>query len=202
MKKGILGGTFSPVHKGHILMAGCAMEELGLDCVLFMPTGNPPHKSDILDIGHRLNMLRLCVQDVPGFEVSDFESKRSGIIYTADTLRLLKDMYPDDDYTFIIGGDSFFNITSWHTPEKIFEYAQIAVCIRGDADNKKMLAQKEMLENKYAANIKLLHFKPVDISSNEIRRAVKSGNENEISRISRYMPAKVLEYIKKEGLYL
>lgn len=201
MKIGILGGTFSPVHKGHINMALAAKEQLKLDKVLFMPTGNPPHKKNIIDVRHRLNMLELALRDYSNLQVSDFEAKREGIIYTADTLELLSESNPENEYTFIIGADSLFYIDKWYQPERIFKYSDIAVCSRDGSGKRELLNKIEELKQTYNPRIKILEFEEVTISSKEIRDffANKSEKDNEI--LKRYVPEDVIDYIEKEGLY-
>ena len=132
-KTGILGGTFDPVHVAHLILAECAYRQFGLDEVLLIPNGDPPHK-----VGkktspgfHRLRMLRIAAEGVPYFHVSGMELEREGLSYTSDTLQQLKKDNPDTDYYFIMGGDSLFQIETWHEPARIMASCRILVGIRG-----------------------------------------------------------------------
>ena len=117
-RTGIMGGNFNPVHIAHISMAEAAYRQAKLDKVLFMPSKNPPHKQDINIIGekHREAMVKLAIREIPYFEYSDFEFKREGTTYSAQTLELLCSQNPDDSYFFIMGGDSFFQVENWYMP--------------------------------------------------------------------------------------
>ena len=118
---GILGGTFDPVHNGHLLLGEQAYREYGLDEIWFMPSHVPPHKKDhfITDGAARIRMLELATESIPYFTVSDFEMGREGNTYTAQTLALLKEAYPDIEVYFIIGADSLYQLESWYHPEQV-----------------------------------------------------------------------------------
>lgn len=197
MDIGILGGTFDPIHLGHIKMAEAAYNGLALDKVLFMPTSNPPHKTGITDSEHRINMIRLAIKDYKHFEMSDIEIMRKGIIYTADTLEYLTKTYPDNRYIFIMGADSLFDITKWFRPDKVMEYATLAVCARDDADPGNLYDYREFLVEKYNADIVILNFSCVDISSSKIRTCLYT----DYSMVKDYISEEVYNYIIKEGLY-
>ena len=127
MKKiGIMGGTFDPIHSGHLMLGKQAYEEYDLDCVWYMPSRQPPHKKDhgITPAALRLEMVNLAVERTPFFSCSDFELRRKdGNTYTADTLRLLKEEYPDTEFYFIVGADSIFDIEKWYHPELVMKLA-------------------------------------------------------------------------------
>ena len=110
MKTGIMGGTFDPIHNGHILIARSAYEKVGLDKVLFMPSGNSYMKKNVLDVSKRVEMVRLAIADFPYFELSSIEAQRQGNTYTYDTLEQLTKQNPKDEYYFIMGADSLFSI--------------------------------------------------------------------------------------------
>lgn len=126
---GIMGGTFDPVHNGHLLLGRQARSEYGLDEIWYMPSHIPPHKKDhrITDGKDRLAMLELALEGIPFFSVSDFEMKREGNTYTAQTLELLKEEYPEDKFYFIIGADSLFQLETWYHPEKVMELTSLLV---------------------------------------------------------------------------
>ena len=108
MKIGILGGTFDPIHNAHIEIAKNALEQFKLDKVWIMPTPNPPHKdkANITSVEDRVNMFKLAIENIDGLELCDYEIKKEGKVYSADTLTELKELYPDDKFYFIIGSDS------------------------------------------------------------------------------------------------
>lgn len=198
MKIGIIGGTFNPVHYGHIAIAKTAYCQLNLDKVVFMPTGNPPHKKDIADGFHRLEMVKLAIDKINYFEVSDFEMRRAGVIYTADTLSLLTKQKPYNKYTFIIGGDSYNDIEKWYHPEIVMKLASIAVCIRGNESDNNLMIRKEYLEKTYDADINILNFDSINISSSEIRKCFQ---ENSFEKIRDYIAPEVEKYILNNKLY-
>ena len=126
---GILGGTFDPVHNGHLLLGEQAYREYGLDEIWFMPSHVPPHKKDhlITDGAARIRMLELATESIPYFTVSDFEMGREGNTYTAQTLALLKEAYPDIEVYFIIGADSLYQLETWYHPEQVMAQAVLLV---------------------------------------------------------------------------
>ncbi len=121
-KIGIMGGTFNPIHFAHLILAESAYEELNLDKILFMPSKKPPHKlnESIESDEHRIQMIQLAIKSNPHFDLSCVELEREGITYTADTLEELNRNYPQDEFYFIIGADSLFQIEDWWHPEQIF----------------------------------------------------------------------------------
>ena len=128
MKKiGILGGTFNPIHHGHLILGQTALEDFGLDKVLIVPTKNPAYKkiSKNVEIEDRVNMVRMAIENHPGFEFSDIELDREGYTYTVDTLRKLTRLHPDAEYYFIMGADSLYQIESWKDPGQILSMATI-----------------------------------------------------------------------------
>ena len=116
---GILGGTFDPIHNGHLRLGKRAYEEFELESIWFMPSGVPPHKKDhrITEGKMRRDMVKLAIADTPCFLYSDFELKRKGDTYTAQTLTLLHRERPEDEFYFIIGADSLYEIEHWYHPE-------------------------------------------------------------------------------------
>lgn len=197
-KIGILGGTFDPIHMGHLILAETAYDKFSLDTVLIMPTAQPPHKAgkDITGAYHRSNMIGLVCEDNPHFVYSDFELEREGSTYTADTLTLLSQENPEDRYYFIIGADSLFNIEKWKDPEKVFKYSTLLVAQRNDLDNERVKKQINYLTKKYQCEIHEIDIPNFAISSTIIIEKIRK-NES----IRYYVPDKVAEYIKANNLY-
>ena len=133
MKIGILGGTFDPIHNTHSYMGNQVLKALDLDKLYFMPAFYPPHKNaeKITDETHRLNMIKLAIEDLENIDCLTLEID-SKLSYTADTLTVLKNKYPNDEFYFIIGGDSISSFENWYHPEIIFEKASIVVIRRKD----------------------------------------------------------------------
>ena len=199
-KIGILGGTFDPIHNGHLWLGEQAYQEYGLDQVLFMPTGHPPHKQDhpVTEGEKRWDMVRLAIAGNPHFAYSDFELQRPGYTYTAQTLALLQEAYPEHTFYFIIGADSLYQIEGWYHPEQVMAQAVLLVSGRTYEDGGVPLEDKVAYFNeKYNADIRILHNPKIDVASADIRKKAAEGRD-----LSKDMPAAVAEYIRETGLYL
>lgn len=199
MKKiGIMGGTFNPIHNGHIMLAKSAFEQYALDKILFMPCGVPYMKSDQkVESGEiRAEMTALAIKDEPCFELSCMEIEQHGDTYTYQTLERLKEENPGTDYYFILGADSLFYIEHWKYPERIFANCHILAAVRGDKTSADMERQIQLLCGKYDACIHLLQTAYMEISSSDIRRKVGAGES-----IDGDVPETVKEYIERSGLY-
>lgn len=201
MKKiGIMGGTFDPIHSGHLMLGKQAYEEYDLDCVWYMPSRQPPHKKDhqITSPANRLEMVRLAVENTPFFACSDFELCRTeGNTYTADTLLLLKQAYPDTEFYFILGADSIFDIEKWYHPEIVMKNAVILAADRSCGhDDIPLNRQIEYLAKKYDARICRLHSRRMDVSSQLLREKIQNGE-----CISSYIPDPVAQFIEEHHLY-
>lgn len=132
---GILGGTFDPPHIGHLLLAEYTRETLALDKVLFVPAGVQPLKPDIRSmVEHRLNMVKIAIQDNLNFVISRVDMDREGPHYTADTMPLIQQEYSDAELFFLMGGDSLRDFPKWTRPQEIIQYARLAVMRRSDED--------------------------------------------------------------------
>lgn len=196
-KVGIFGGTLDPIHMGHLIIAQSAMQALSLEKVVFMPSGNPPHKNtmNITDAYKRLEMVKYAIDNNDNFMYSDFELKRDGIIYTSDTLKLLKDKYKDIELYFIMGADSLLAIETWHEPENIFRLCNIVVADR-DLLNPELIRKIQYLKQKYDAEIFHIESPLIDISSSYIRKCIKSGKS-----IRYLVHDNVAKYIYENGIY-
>ncbi len=197
-KTGILGGTFNPVHMVHMILAENAYRDFSLDEIILLPSGSPPHKAgrNIAPAADRLNMLKIAARDIPYFRVSDLEIRRQGYSYTADTLDKLRVDQPDTDFYFIMGGDSLFQLESWHEPERVMRDCTILAAVRNNVKADAFIARASYLREKYGAHIRLMDLPDIELSSSEIRDRCGRG------RSVRFMvPAGVEDYIREKGLY-
>ncbi len=197
-KIGILGGTFNPIHNGHLLLAQTAREAFSLDSVLVMPSGQSYLKANkqVLEGHIRYEMVKLAVSDMPYLIPCDMEIKRPGNTYTYETLYALKDIYPDTVFYFIIGADNLFSIENWVKPKEIFANCVLLVAVRNDIDKESLLEKAEELKSRFSADIRLLPFQNTPISSTQIRECVKKGEA-----IGSYVPERVASYICEHHLY-
>ena len=194
---GILGGTFNPPHLAHLLCASEAASQLRLDRVLLTPVAQAPHKEAPYDPGpqERLELCRLAVAGDDRFEVCDLEVRRGGSSFTVDTLRELHAQTPEDDLTFIVGGDTALGLPSWREPEAVLGLATLAVAERSGAGRGDVI---ERLQASFpdAAPPVFFDMPRLDISSSHIRRHVAEG------RCIRYLvPDPVAERIARGRLY-
>lgn len=197
-KTGIMGGTFNPIHNGHLALAAKALEQFMLDEVLFMPCGVPYMKAGqrIADGQTRAEMTALAIEGNPDYKLSVMEIEQQGNTYTYQTLERLRKDNPDTEYYFIMGADSLFHITDWKFPERIFANCRILAAVRDDKTSGDMAAQICALQQKYGAQIELLKISKMDISSSDIRRKAAAGQN-----IDGDVPESVSKYIAKKGLY-
>ena len=197
-RTGIMGGTFNPIHNGHLLLAKQAREYCGLDEVLFMPSGNSYMKdaNEILSGSIRVAMTELAIKGNPYFTLSTMEVERDGPTYTCDTLCELKKIHNDVLYYLIIGEDTFFSMEYWKNYEEILSGCILTVASRGDRSRQQMEEKASELINKHHAQIVLLPERRWDISSTEIRRRIAKGES-----ITHMVPEKVSSYIHLHQLY-
>lgn len=199
MKKiGIMGGTFNPIHMGHLLLAQWAKDAEGLDEIWFIPTGCSYMKSnqDMLSSEERFQMTNVAVCGNKFMKVLDIETRREGYTYTYQTLEELKLQYPEYHFYFIFGADCLYSIESWKHPERIFANCSIIAAVRGDATMAEMQSKMLDLQEKFQADIKLLPFLQLEISSTLIRERIKRGQS-----IRYLVPDKVISYIEEKGFY-
>lgn len=191
-KIAVLGGTFDPIHMGHLVLAEQVREQFQLERVIFIPSASPPHKTEQkLSLAiHRFEMTKLALEGNSYFFVSDIELKREGLSYTVETLRKLKELYEDSKIYFLTGSDVLDEITTWKDPEEIYKLAKIVIAVRPGFD-------KFDPEDHFAQRSIIAKITGVDISSSQIREKVRKGES-----IKYLVPSKVEEYIKKKNLYM
>lgn len=192
-KIGILGGSFNPIHNGHIYVAEKVKEMLDLDKIIFIPTGIAPHKdnSDFASKEHRFNMVKLAVEGK--FDVSDIEVKTDKVCYAVDTMSVIKKLYASDDLYYIIGADSLVDFMKWREPLTLFKMLHLVVVDREGADIDKLADE---YRKKYGARITICHIEEYDVSSTEIRNTIKKTGI-----CTGMVPKKTEEYIIKHKLY-
>jgi len=198
MRLGIFGGSFDPVHYGHLILAEQCREQCELDEVWFVPARQPPHKTarHLSPEKARMEMLELATAGHEAFRVSDIELRREGLSYTVDTLQQLHDEGPQRELFFLIGGDSLFDLPHWREPDRIAELATIVAVNRAGRRLPERSELEQLLGPSLAARIKLVTMPAVDLSSTDIRARVQQG------RSIRYLvPRAVEQYILEHGLY-
>ncbi|MCK5594842.1 nicotinate-nucleotide adenylyltransferase [bacterium] len=192
MRIGIIGGTFNPIHYGHLVSASEICDKFKLDKVIFVPSALNPLKnaSNLAEAHHRLNMIKLAIADDPRFEVSDIEIKRGGTSYTIDTIKtFVKDYGKDVNIYFIIGADAFLEINSWASPDALLKMCKFIVTTRPGYDIKEAKPVFKKL-------IKVMKITCLKISSSDIRERIKTG-----APIKYLLSEKIENYIKKHKLY-
>lgn len=194
-KIGIMGGTFNPIHNGHLALAEAAYKHFSLDKILFMPSGKSYMKQDVLDNEKRTEMVSRAIESIPYFELSTIEVERPGNTYTSETLQQLTQQNPNVHYYFIMGADSLFYIEKWKNPEVIFSLATL-ICMVRDNFCLTDIKEKGAELTKKGADILYLDIPKITISSTDIRNKVKHQES-----ISNLVPEKVAKYIVQEHLY-
>lgn len=197
-KTGIMGGTFNPIHFGHLAIARKAQEQFALDEVLFIPSGIPYMKDleEVLPPETRCEMTRLAIEDTPSFALSLIEVNKDKNTYTCETLKDLRASAPAADYYFILGADSLWAMEDWKNPEEIFQNCHVLAAVRDDKSLTDMKNQITYLQEKFDADISILEIDPMDISSSMIRERVR----NKMS-IHGLVPKKLEMYIDSHHLY-
>lgn len=218
MRIGLLGGTFNPIHTGHLYIAEAVQEKLHLDRILFIPSGNPPHKKEeeIPPAKHRLEMTRLALLGRPGFELCDIEVRRPGKSYSVETVSELQRRYPNDRLFFIIGTDAFFDLPAWKEPERLLSLCDFVVVARpghpfsqlpnlgplrgiDPAPLRELDRRKEEMVTLPIASRSAIHFisiPPSPISASQIRKELAAGK-----KMKNLLPEPVASYIIKNKLY-
>ncbi len=197
MRVGVLGGTFDPIHNGHLVAAEEIRAQLRLDRVVFVPAGLPPHKltDDVSSVDHRLAMVKLAVAGNPCFTVSHVDIDRFGPCYTVDTIELLWDEWGFEvELYFIMGSDSLADVLTWHKPERLIRLCRLAVVER--PGYRVDMEELERLLPGIASRIHFINSPQLDISSTDIQRRVREGLP-----IKYQTPDAVEEYIYEHELY-
>ncbi|MCL2329909.1 MAG: nicotinate-nucleotide adenylyltransferase [Phycisphaerae bacterium] len=197
----LFGGTFDPIHHGHLLAARAVAEQLSLDRVVFVPAPNPPHKigHELSDAADRLEMVRRAIEGEPRFEVSDIEIRRSGPSYTVLTVQEYRQLVgPGVPLVWIIGGDSLPELHSWYRVSELVQLCRVVTAVRPSYEMPELTALQGCLPGPMLEQLKqdVLATPRIDISSTDIRRRIRDG------RPIRYLlPDRVIEYIQSRGLY-
>lgn len=199
VKKGIFGGTFDPIHIGHMYVANEALHSLGLDKIIFMPSGNPPHKNskNITDAKLRYEMVRLAIENNKYMDISDYEINKGGYSYTYETLEYFNEKDGNNtEWYFITGCDCLFDLNGWKNVQRIMGSCTFVVFNRPGYKKEDILKQKTMAEQKYGCSIVFLDVLLLDISSTYIRTSIKEGKD-----VSFFLPKGVGELIELHKLY-
>lgn len=200
MKIGIMGGTFDPIHNGHLMLGRYARDLFDLDEIWFMPNGMPPHKaSDSIEsqTNHRVEMVQRAISNDKNFVLQLYEIENKDVNYSYLTMEHFKKIYPEHEFYFIIGADSLFSIEKWKSPERLLKTCVMLAAYRDGKNKTEMESQIAYLNQKYGADIRLLSTPNVDIASSDIRHRLKLGLS-----VDDAIPETVMEYIRENHLYL
>ncbi len=194
---GILGGTFNPIHLGHLLLAEQTRGVLGLEKVIFVPANLPPHKSQapLAPAQQRYKMVALAVESHPGFEVSDLEIKRSGVSYSVETVAAFQSLFRLRNLYFIVGSDFLRELSGWKDLDKIAKICKFIVAQRPGYPLPGIPPAKT-ISKRLSQKLREIHINALDISSTDIRRRIKTGQT-----IRYLVPESVRKYISSKGLY-
>lgn len=196
---GIMGGTFDPIHIGHLILGETAYEQFQLDKVLFMPAGNPPHKRERKDRAsdeQRTEMVKRAIASNPHFELSLEEMRQDGYTYTYRTLENLQNQNPDTEYFFILGADSLCDFEKWREPFRILNVCTILVATRNHTSHQRLDETIAALKKKYGGRIEKLNSLNIDISSEQIRTWIQQRRS-----LAYYVPDQVISYIMENNIY-
>ena len=198
-KIGIMGGTFDPIHVGHLILGEKAYEQLNLDKVWFMPSGNPPHKRNrdgCASDEQRVEMVKRAISGNPHFELSLIEMNEDGYTYSYRTLETLKEQNPDTDYYFIIGADSLYSFATWKEPARICGACTVVAASRNHVPAESLDQQMTFLSKQYGGCFIRLDTMNIDVSSRHLRQWLQEGKS-----LRYYVPDSVIEYIRKNNIY-
>ncbi len=198
-KIGIMGGTFDPIHIGHLILGEAAHRQFGLETVYFMPAGNPPHKRNRAGRAtdaQRLEMVRRAIASNPHFELSEREMNPDGYSYSYRTLEALNSEHPDCSFYFIIGADSLFDFDTWREPARIAAACSLVVATRNQTDPVRFEQEIETKRKTYNGTFLRLDTPNLDISSHHLREMIQKEES-----VKYYIPDPVIEYIQQEHIY-
>lgn len=199
MKIGIMGGTFDPIHIGHLILGEQAYEQFGLDHIVYLPSGNPPHKRNRTGgatNAQRLQMVRLACAGNPHFSVSDREMRESGFSYTYRTLEEMRAEDPSVRLYFILGADSLFDFERWRNPDRICAACTLVAATRNHTDDDALEAAMEHIRERFHAEVERLGTETIDISSRMVRHRCAEDRS-----IRYYVPDTVRDYIVSHDVY-
>ena len=197
MRSGLMGGTFDPIHLGHLDIAQKALDQLGLDRVIFLPDGDPPHKSPRATGAQRLRMCELACERRPGFEVSDMELRRLGTTYTVDTLRAIRRERPGEQLVYLIGSDTLYWFPTWKTAHEVAKLCRMAIVLRPGDDPTDVEKKQAELKASHGLDSVMLTGEGLSVSSGMVREAAQNKED-----LLRFVPEKVAAYIEEQGLYV
>lgn len=191
LRLGVFGGSFDPIHLGHVLVADDVRRQLRLDRVLFIPTWRPPHKrGPLTSYRRRLEMTRLAIVGVPGFESCAVEQDRPGLSYTVDTLAELRSRYPGANLYLIVGSDQYRDVSSWQRPDLLTRLARVVVASRPGVERPDLFPGHDPKRVLFRSII------PVEISAAKVRARLAKG-----SSVRYMLPVRVAEYVRRHRLY-
>ncbi len=200
MRVGIFGGTFDPVHTGHLILAEQGREQGRLDEVWFVPAAHPPHKDEptLTRFEQRVEMLALALAGNPAFRIDELEKERPGPSYTADTLAELRRRHPAHEFLLLIGSDTLLDLPQWYLPQRVLEQAGLLVVARpGSAVlSAEQLRQRLNLPEQIPLRLEVIEMPQIDISSRDLRRRVAAGRS-----LRYFLPRAVECYIRDKALY-
>jgi nicotinate-nucleotide adenylyltransferase len=194
---GVFGGTFDPPHNGHLVLAAEARSHLGLDRLLWVLTPDPPHKKiqPITPLIHRLAMVRLALQDTPGFELSTVDIDRPAPHYALDTVKIIAGQYPGMDLVYVMGGDSLRDLPAWHRPTDLVNAVHFLGVMRRPGDAVDLPALERLIPG-VTAKVRFLDGSLINIAAHDIRSRASDGRP-----FSQFLPPLVYDYIIEHGLY-
>lgn len=194
MEIGIFGGTFNPIHNGHLHLLEAAFQAIEFDRVLVIPTNIPPHKAakGLAPNKDRLEMAKLALERMDRAWVSDIEQKAKGKSYTIHTLEKLRLLFPEEKFTLLLGADMLLTLDQWYRWQDILSMARVAAFARNPGEEGRLLEKAAAL----GKEVRIIYAQPLPLSSTEIREKLRKGED-----VSGLVPEKVLAYIQERGLW-